>query len=51
MATTAEAVVVGGADVRPFRASRFAEGAPLVGAHDYGERDYGITGIGGVMVG
>ena len=38
-------------DVRPFRASRFAEGAPLVGEHDYGDRDYGPTGIQGVMVG
>lgn len=27
-------------DVRPFRASRFAENAPLVGEHEYGDRDY-----------
>jgi sarcosine oxidase, subunit beta len=27
-------------DPRPFRASRFAEGDPLVGAHEYGDRDY-----------
>ena len=27
-------------DPRPFRASRFAENAPLVGEHEYGDRDY-----------
>lgn len=27
-------------DLRPFRASRFAEGKPIVGEHEYGDRDY-----------
>ena len=27
-------------DPRPFRAGRFAENAPLVGEHEYGDRDY-----------
>ena len=27
-------------DTHPFRASRFAENDPLVGAHEYGDRDY-----------
>jgi sarcosine oxidase subunit beta len=38
-------------DPRPFRASRFAEGQPLVGEHDYGDRDYDTTRARGVMLG
>jgi glycine/D-amino acid oxidase-like deaminating enzyme len=30
-------------DPRPFRASRFAENDPLVGAHDYGDRTYDLS--------
>jgi sarcosine oxidase subunit beta len=29
-----------GIDPTPFRASRFAENAPLIGEHEYGDRDY-----------
>jgi sarcosine oxidase, subunit beta len=38
-------------DPRPFRASRFAEGQPLVGEHEYGDRDYDYVRARGVMLG
>jgi sarcosine oxidase subunit beta len=38
-------------DPRPFRVRRFAEGEPLVGAHEYGDRDTDYTRARGVMLG
>jgi sarcosine oxidase subunit beta len=38
-------------DARPFRASRFAEGQPLVGAHEYGDRDYDYLRAQALMLG
>ena len=38
-------------DLRPFRAGRFAEGAPLVGEHEYGEQEAEYTQPRGVIVG
>jgi hypothetical protein len=36
---------------RPFRAGRFAEGRPLVGAHEDGDRDYNAARARRIMVG
>jgi sarcosine oxidase subunit beta len=38
-------------DPRPFRASRFAEGEPIVGQHEYGDRDYDAARARGIMLG
>jgi sarcosine oxidase subunit beta len=38
-------------DPRPFRMSRFAEGEPLVGAHEYGDRDNDYTRAQRLMLG
>jgi sarcosine oxidase subunit beta len=35
----------------PFRLSRFAEGAHLIGPHEYGDRDYDAVRARGVMLG
>ena len=38
-------------DLRPFRAGRFVDGEPLVGAHEYGDHEADLARVRNVMVG